>query len=227
MKNEFKKVSKVRLSDQIVEQIRALIRNGTINVGEQLPSERDLAAQLMVSRLPLREALKALEATHVIESRAGDGYYVCGLATDSMVQLFRGNAEEDKILLRELQEARIAIEVSAIQYICQRITAEDIALLEEAIAEMAVSLEKGIKNDIIIDSMNFHKRLVDAAHNKIMSAMLECVASSLYAGRVRTSEARYRRANEEHREILNALLEHNAEEAERLLTEHLRTAYND
>lgn len=71
MKESFKRIDKVRVSDQIVEQIRNMIASGQLTEGDQLPSERELASQLAVSpAFRCREALKALEATHVIRSRS-------------------------------------------------------------------------------------------------------------------------------------------------------------
>ena len=57
----FQKINKTRLSDQIIEQIKTMISDGMLRPGQQLPSERELASILNVSRLPLREALKHLK----------------------------------------------------------------------------------------------------------------------------------------------------------------------
>src|SRR5450631_4170551 len=65
-----------RLYRQIADQIRTLIRSGEFSAGSKLPPERDLAAQLGVSRPSVREALIALEVEGRVEVRMGSGIYV-------------------------------------------------------------------------------------------------------------------------------------------------------
>lgn len=67
----FVKARRVRSFDDVVEQVRAAIIDGSITAGERLPSERDLAEQFGVSRATLREALRALEAVGLVEIRVG------------------------------------------------------------------------------------------------------------------------------------------------------------
>ena len=69
-----------RLYRQIAEQLRALIASGEFALGSRLPPERDLAAQLGVSRPSVREALIALEVQGLVEVRMGSGIYVTALA---------------------------------------------------------------------------------------------------------------------------------------------------
>src|SRR5512139_2401927 len=65
-----------RLYRQIADQLRGLILSGEYAVGARLPAERDLAAQLKVSRPSVREALIALEVEGLVEVRAGSGIHV-------------------------------------------------------------------------------------------------------------------------------------------------------
>jgi DNA-binding GntR family transcriptional regulator len=67
----FVKARRVRSFDDVVEQVRGAIIDGSILAGERLPSERELAEQFGVSRATLREALRALEAVGLIEIRVG------------------------------------------------------------------------------------------------------------------------------------------------------------
>lgn len=67
----FVKARRVRSFDDIVDQVRTAIVDGSILAGERLPSERELAEQFGVSRATLREALRALEAVGLIEIRLG------------------------------------------------------------------------------------------------------------------------------------------------------------
>ncbi len=72
----FEPVEKKRVSDQIIEKIRERILNGELKPGEKLPSERELAKIFNVTRIPIREALKALEKMGFIEINPGGGSIV-------------------------------------------------------------------------------------------------------------------------------------------------------
>ena len=92
----------MRLSDQIVDEICKMIANNELKMGDQLPPERDLAEMLGVS-LPLREALKALEATSVIDSRMGGRLLCAWLDIAHLVNALNMNvskSEEVELLRR-------------------------------------------------------------------------------------------------------------------------------
>ena len=72
----FQKINPERVSDSVVKQIEQLILRGILRPGERLPSERDLAERLGVSRPSLREAVSDLENRGLLKTRAGSGVYV-------------------------------------------------------------------------------------------------------------------------------------------------------
>jgi len=72
----FKPIRPKKLSEEIVSQIKDLISNGELKPGERIPSERELAAFLGVSRPSVREAIMVLEAMGFLESRQGGGNFV-------------------------------------------------------------------------------------------------------------------------------------------------------
>ena len=87
----FQPVDHQKTADAVVEQIENLILKGVLHSGDRLPSERDLAEQLKVSRPVLRDALKTLEERRLIEARRGGGTYVCDLIgpifSDAVIKL--------------------------------------------------------------------------------------------------------------------------------------------
>ncbi|HHU02857.1 MAG TPA: FadR family transcriptional regulator [Christensenellaceae bacterium] len=226
----FKKLGKMRLSDQIVDEICKMIANNELKMGDQLPPERDLAEMLGVSRLPLREALKALEATSVIDSRMGGGYYVRGLDIAHLVNALNMNVSksEEVELLREMKEARRLLEIGAIELACQRRNQEDIAEMEIAIKRMEFALDKGDITSIMSTSIEFHACMVKAAHNTLLDNMMACLYNSIVADRINTYEKqpeRYSFAPEDHRNLLQKIIERDIITAKELLKEHLRDAY--
>lgn len=83
----FTPVKTQRVYMHIAEQIKDLIRKGVFAEGSQLPSERDLAEQLEVSRASLREALSALQILGLVESRPGQGTFICSGASSALLAL--------------------------------------------------------------------------------------------------------------------------------------------
>src|ERR1051325_2365458 len=75
-------VKSTRIYEEIVRQIKAMIAEGRLKSGDQLPPERDLAEKFLVSRTSVREALRALESVGLIEIRPGEGAFVREVAVE-------------------------------------------------------------------------------------------------------------------------------------------------
>ncbi|MGB0823171.1 MAG: FadR/GntR family transcriptional regulator, partial [Alphaproteobacteria bacterium] len=113
-KDKFRKVEHTRMAEAVVEQVEEMILHGTLRDGERLPSERDLADRLDVSRQTLREALKALEEKGLVESRQGGGTFIANIVgsaiSEPLVELFSRHEEAylDYMEFRLLLEAKAA-----------------------------------------------------------------------------------------------------------------------
>lgn len=221
---KFEKISRKNLSDQIVRQIKAMIESGLISPGERLPSERELSQLLNVSRLPLREALKSLQQINVLEVRQ-TGYFVRGLESSNLLDFFN-NALSNHNLLAELLEARIVLELGAVELACMHRTEEDIRKMQESLNRMDLMIQTGSR-DVIEYSMEFHNDIAAASGNNLFIAIMACMSSVLYEGRKKSLEIdnRYTLAVEEHKNILQAIINRDAEAAKRLMRIHLDTAY--
>jgi len=226
----FQKINKTRLSDQIIEQIKTMISDGMLRPGQQLPSERELASILNVSRLPLREALKALEATRVIKAVYGDGYYVCSLSSDSLINYFETAKEEtdDEKMYQDIKEARRIVEVSAVELACKRMNEEDYKRMVETINETRDALAAESPERIVHASIDFHRQLIAASHNALLVKMMDCITDILIVGRLKTWDIKkqnYFKSMNEHKAIINAIKSGDAEKAKQLLEEHLNPVY--
>src|SRR5205085_10079705 len=100
-------VESSRLYRQIAEQLRGLIAGGEFAAGGRLPAERDLAAQLGVSRPSVREALIALEVEGFVEVRMGSGIYVCPRDA-AKARRVTAEAPLETIRARQLIESELA-----------------------------------------------------------------------------------------------------------------------
>ena len=155
------------LVDQALEQLRQRISQGVWAIGERLPTEPELSAELGISRNTVREAMRVLAFSGLIEIRQGDGSYL-----RSMTDPLGAMRALSHCTLEQAQETRQILEVEAISLAALRRTEEDLKGLREALDASAAlyhgDLEAYINADLI-----FHKRLVDAAHNPALSELYQ------------------------------------------------------
>lgn len=164
MKNAiYQRVKTKTISEEIVEQIKTLIKESKIQPGEQLPPERKFAEMLGVGRPTLREALNHLEARGFLEIRKRQGVFVKNISTplvsDTLHQIFR----EDRGMLPYLYEVRKDIEMAGASLAAQRRTDEDLAAIEFAICKMESDVAEGRVS--ISSDIGFHLSVARAAHN--------------------------------------------------------------
>jgi GntR family transcriptional repressor for pyruvate dehydrogenase complex len=223
----FKKLNKENLSDQIIAQIKELIAQGVFKPGDMLPSERELAVKLGVSRLPLREALKTLQFINVIEAKPGSGYIIKSLKVANLLEVLDEACEPGQNILNDLKEIRMTIEVKAVELACLRKTERDLERMREAIEEM----EREIKQEpeeVIEGSIKFHNAILKASHNKLFIAILAYFSDVLNEGRKRSLmiKNRYQVAIEEHQRIYQAIEAGDVETATNTMKIHLETSYS-
>jgi GntR family transcriptional repressor for pyruvate dehydrogenase complex len=159
-------VKRSRIYEHIVEQIRALIREGRWAPGDQIPPERELAERFRVSRTSVREALRALEMQGVIDSRQGGGTFVRTADTEALVPplaaaILRGRQE-----LAEVLEVRELIEPGIARGAAQRATAEHISQLETLLERQRQCIAEG--RSFVDEDTAFHYTLAQAADNHIL-----------------------------------------------------------
>jgi DNA-binding FadR family transcriptional regulator len=155
-----------RLYEQIAEQVEGLIRAGAFQEGRRLPSERELAEQLGVSRPSIREALIALEAAKLIETRIGDGTYVRQIAGAAPVFPL-GSSDDMGPGTLEQFEARRAIECTVAELAAGRATAADIKILRDCLTRMRAQISSG--RSPAEQHLEFHTRLAEASRNSILA----------------------------------------------------------
>ncbi|MGY2164175.1 FadR family transcriptional regulator [Pseudomonas tolaasii] len=155
------------LVDQALEQLRLRISQGAWAIGERLPTEPELSAELGISRNTVREAMRVLAFSGLIEIRQGDGSYLRSM-TDPLGTM----RALSHCTLEQAQETRQILEVEAISLAALRRTEEDLKGLREAL-EASGELYHGDLEAYISADLVFHKRLVDAAHNPALSELYQ------------------------------------------------------
>lgn len=219
----FAPVTVARASSSIADQIRAAIVSGRLREGERLPPERELAEQFGVSRVTVRDALRALEAMGLIEVRVGarGGAFVT-VPSGSVV----GQTMSDMMLMQALTpadivEARLVVELGTVTLACARATDEDLERLRE-LSENA-ERELSAKTYTRELSWDFHAVLSQLAHNAALEGVAHSFRSTLSMHPIRRRETGGGHAQtvEEHKRILDAIAKRDAATARREMARHL------
>src|SRR5580765_3031273 len=158
------------VTDDAIERIRDFVASGEWGPGTRLPREADLAKQLGVSRNSLREAVRALSLTRVLEVRQGDGTYVSSLEpgellepTLSATHLLRGRT------VLELFEVRRMLEPEAAALAAQRGDAEVMTALRKELERMVAAGDR--PEDLVEADSAFHDVIAGAPGNGVLKAL--------------------------------------------------------
>lgn len=223
---KLKPVKTRRIYEEIVEQIRLLVAEGHVKAGDRLPSERDLAERLQVSRASVREALSALEMMGLLEIRSGEGTYIKQVNIESVVAPLAWVLSMEKDTVLELLEVRKILETQAAVLAAERAEAEELQEMREALEEMKRDLEAGRLGDA--PDHSFHYAIARATKNKIlirlMNAISDTMQQTLKASRTKLyeGEGMPERLYKEHEGIFKAIEAKSAEQAQTLMLEHLQ-----
>ncbi|WP_420238944.1 FadR/GntR family transcriptional regulator [Telmatobacter bradus] len=209
---------------QVVNHIRSLIENGTLQPGDKIPPEREFARTLGISRASLRTGIGYLAAMGVMKVKHGVGTFVAdGPPEFSRASLgFMGALHGYQTW--QMFEARIIVESNIAALAAERGKEEHHAALAEEVAEMFAAVES--PSDYLIHDVMFHRIVSQASGNPIMASLVETLTSALYDKRRKTVERAIdiRESAEMHREIYRAIRGHKPLEARKLMEEHLRMA---
>lgn len=198
------------LVDIALEQIRQRIDDGTWLLGQRLPPEPELAEIIGISRNTVREAVRVLTFSGVLEVRQGDGTYVraCADPLSTMQALARSSVEQ-------ALEARGMIEIEASRLAALRRTEADLTALHEALAASAARSSYEDLQDYIDHDLVFHQRVVDSAHNPVLSELYRYFSQVIRVGLERTisDPDRAQPCFDLHRELLDAIERQDADAA--------------
>ena len=219
-----------KIYEQIVDQIGQLVAEGQLKPGDRLPSERELVERFQVSRASIREAISALEMMGLIEVRSGEGTYIRQINMDSVVAPLAWMLFIDKDTVQELYEARKILEVQAAGLAAERAEEEEIQDLFKVLEVMQRDLKMhrlGEDSDY-----NFHYAVARATHNKILIRLMNTISDTMRKT-LKTSLSRLyedrntpERLYKEHYSIYEAIKNHDVENAQKRMLDHLIGATN-
>jgi DNA-binding FadR family transcriptional regulator len=170
----FRPVQIARASEDIARQIREELSTGRLRPGDRLPPERELAVQFSVARNTLREALRSLEISGLIELRKGaaGGAFVRSSNGETIVTGIRDMFSLGAVTREQITEARIWTESAIVRAACERHTASD---LEELRRNLDVAAEATDFYARAEAHLEFHMILTRIARNPIMETVMEAL----------------------------------------------------
>jgi GntR family transcriptional repressor for pyruvate dehydrogenase complex len=211
---------KPTVSAEIIDQLVTLIRNGELKPGDTLPSERELCSIFRVGRSTVREAIKELKGTGIIQQTT-KGCKISDSSRGQDGQLWLFNAQAT---IRDVFEMRKIIDVEAAGLAAERSTQEDIKKIRTTLAD-TMEFQEMIASDI-----SFHRAIVKSTHNEIIFRVYNSVTGMLfqvynYYSFLPDEEEEKRDYLKEvyadHSAILKAIESRNARSARKSIKEHL------
>jgi|SRR5690554_1527068 len=200
----------------IAERIIDLITRGELKLGEQLPSQRDLAKQLGVGVSSIRESLQSLTALGIIQMQPGRGTFVSesfdGAAGRFVAVAPLVSSQE----LGDLLEARLYLDTAVAQMACRRASSEDLAAIRAAFNAMEGAAAASAMAQLEQADLDFHVGIAQAAHNDVMvhliGSLISLISRQIQATPYSTEVI------DQHREILQALEARDVDRVTRAVT---------
>lgn len=174
---DFGKISprRLRLSDQIRDDLKRMILNGDLKRGAKLPNEEQLAVQLKVSKVSVREALRNLETEGLIEKRWGahGGSFIARPGSDKMADWAVTYFRMGVVSLQELLELRQIMEPGIMDLAIERRTDKDLKAIKDVIDE----IDEGVRQGKAIAKIHweFHRLLGEASHSRLVSMVMKAL----------------------------------------------------
>ena len=213
-------------TDEVIFQLHEMIHRGDLRPGDRLPPERDLARLLGVSRPTVRDGIGSLVAVGVLQSRRGAGTFV--VKTEGSPTLdsnpLRLMASLRGFTVAETFEARKSLEMAIASLAADRATGEELAQMSEEVAEMFASLDNPAQ--YLIHDMRFHQTIAAASGNRILTSLMNMLATLLLDMRSKTvNRARdLKESAEMHRNIYSAIRRRDVAAASAAMRDHLLLA---
>ncbi|QIQ05600.1 FadR/GntR family transcriptional regulator [Streptomyces liangshanensis] len=210
------------VTDEAIEKIKGMIVSGALRPGDRLPKESELAAELGLSRNSLREAVRALSLIRILDVRQGDGTYVTSLDPQLLLEAlsFVVDFHRDDTVLEFLAVRRI-LEPAATAMACARITDDELAAMDARLDALG---DDPSVEELVASDLEFHRGIVQFSGNSVLCSLLDGLSGPTTRARVwrgLTQEDAVSRTLHEHRAILAALRDRDAEAARSWATVHV------
>lgn len=218
---------KDELTRRTMAALITLIEQRKYAPGERLPSERELAERFQVGRGLVREVLSVLQGLRYLERRPNSGIYLNvapeRISLETLTLFSELNLTLSDQRLAEAIEVRRLIEVQAVMLAAQRRTQEDLLSIEQIVRHFDEAIEAGETESVATLDYEFHMAIFRATHNLVLMQLVNpfYIMSENRRLVFFNDKERSRASNEQHKQILAALLDGDAVRAEEVMNEHI------
>jgi GntR family transcriptional repressor for pyruvate dehydrogenase complex len=220
VKPDFELIRRNKVYEEVAKQIERLILN-KLSPGDKLPSERELAEMLKVSRSSIRDAIRGLELKGLVEPRQGAGTIVRETSVDAVANPFARALERRKEMVSELLDFRRMLEPPLAARAAAHVSADEVSEMEEILQRQQEKQSQG--EAAIAEDTEFHYSVALASGNSVVLKVLDIVMDLLRETRERSLqvEGRPQKSLAGHRRILAAIKRHDAEAAKSAMRRHI------
>jgi len=222
MLDSFQKIVVEKPVDKIIDQIRAMITSGGLKPGDKLPPERKLAEQFGVSRGPVRDAIQKLEFYGILRTHPQSGTVVAGLGISAIEGLITDVLKLEPTDFTSLVEMRVILEVNAARLAAERRTEDDLVAIKKALdayEQKIIQEVQGIEEDLL-----FHLKIAEASKNRALKSFMLIITPDIVKNFIELqvcSDVRFKRTVKEHHEIVNHIINKDADAAGEAMRLHL------
>jgi GntR family transcriptional regulator, transcriptional repressor for pyruvate dehydrogenase complex len=220
LNSDFATVRRNKVYEDVARQIERLILK-KLRPGDKLPSERELAEILSVSRSSIRDAIRSLELAGMVEPRQGAGTIVREISTNSVANPLANALKRKEELMGELLDFRRILEPPLAARAATHASPEEISEMESILDRQEQKLRKG--ESTIAEDSEFHYSVAMASGNSVVLKVLDILMDLLRDTRERSLqvEGRPQKSLAGHRKILSAIKRHDAEAAKAAMRRHI------
>lgn len=218
----FRPLKKQRFSDQVADLIQKKILEDNLELGTNLPSEKEMAGEFQVSRSVIREALRILEISGLVSIKKGPtgGIFVSNVYHEPIKRSLNNLITSGEVTLEHLIEARLLIEPYIARQAVRHVKSKDLKKFRDLFKDSSTHLDDPVY--LKQNNLKFHLLLAKASGNPVLSIMLESVFELLVE---QTQDfvdlSLEKHFFQLHQKIFKVIEEKRPEEAERLIQEDI------
>jgi GntR family transcriptional repressor for pyruvate dehydrogenase complex len=220
VKSEFESIRRNKVYEEVARQLERMILK-KLRPGDKLPSERELAESLGVSRSSIRDAIRSLELIGLVEPRQGSGTVVREISADTLMNPLTNVLRHKMELVSELLDFRKMLEPPLAARAATHASDEELAEMEEILRRQDTKLRGG--ELAIEEDSEFHYSIAMASGNTVVLKVLDVLMDLLRDTRERSLqlEGRAHKSLAGHRKVLAAIKKRDAEAAKAAMRRHI------
>ncbi len=217
------KVTRVKLSDQVANEIQNMILNNDFQAGDKLPVENELAKMFSVSRITVREAISKLSLTGIIDVRQGEGTFVKKLGPESFMKPLLPMLMMGKKDMQDVLEVRLLIECKNAQLAAKNATPAELAKVKACLEKMEQCAMEGDLAQYNRYDAKFHYLVAKCSHNQVLVTIQELLMDMVTSSIEVTIQPPNALATSIllHRKIYEALRNHDQQAAFEFMQQHI------